>query len=337
MTVFFRENSYQQHGWSKLIDLVQPQRSRQNARSSRLSGLSLFSTVVLLFPLFLGCGPSESDRAAAADTVRRSEEESTKLRDERDDLLQSVQAIDAELQTLEDAVEKIDGPAGFRFEPFVFPELESVIERIRFGGEGWDLPVPGSEALGDGRETSSDDPDDLSAAGNAGALDSADVQSRDGEVEPENLRVCTRFLRAEAIPIGPCGEGALVKTFQVQLNLALTGKFDRAMQLEVAAYRAKLGLSYVALIDADLMLAANLSVLPTESCDGEYSFSNTPPITVCSRGPTVKAVQERLGLDADGYFGPGTQRELLAYQRRAGLAQTGQIDTSTLRSLDLAQ
>lgn len=52
-----------------------------------------------------------------------------------------------------------------------------------------------------------------------------------------------------------------------------------------------------------------------------------------SRGPTVMAIQAKLGLTADGDFGPGTERALIGWQRENGLEADGVAGPATLAKL----
>ena len=54
-----------------------------------------------------------------------------------------------------------------------------------------------------------------------------------------------------------------------------------------------------------------------------------------ARGPGVRALQRRLGLSADGMYGPQTKRAVKRYQRRHGLAADGVAGPQTRRSLGL--
>ncbi len=55
-----------------------------------------------------------------------------------------------------------------------------------------------------------------------------------------------------------------------------------------------------------------------------------------SKGNAVRAVQTALGIDADGKFGPGTERAVRAYQEENGLDVDGLVGPKTLAKLDIA-
>jgi putative chitinase len=56
-------------------------------------------------------------------------------------------------------------------------------------------------------------------------------------------------------------------------------------------------------------------------------------VRVGSKGETVKAVQAKLGLTADGAFGPGTERAVKAWQAANGLTADGIVGPKTLAKL----
>jgi hypothetical protein len=59
-------------------------------------------------------------------------------------------------------------------------------------------------------------------------------------------------------------------------------------------------------------------------------------LKVGSRGPAVVALQEELGIPADGVFGKQTKRAVKRYQRNHGLEVDGIAGPATLSSLGLA-
>ncbi|MGI9384862.1 MAG: peptidoglycan-binding domain-containing protein [Methyloligellaceae bacterium] len=54
-----------------------------------------------------------------------------------------------------------------------------------------------------------------------------------------------------------------------------------------------------------------------------------------TRGDTVKAMQEKLGIDADGKFGSGTEKAVEAFQTENGLKADGMVGPDTLAKLEL--
>ena len=56
-------------------------------------------------------------------------------------------------------------------------------------------------------------------------------------------------------------------------------------------------------------------------------------IRVGSRGETVRAVQAKLGITADGVFGPGTERTVREWQAKNGLTADGIVGPKTLARL----
>lgn len=56
-------------------------------------------------------------------------------------------------------------------------------------------------------------------------------------------------------------------------------------------------------------------------------------VRVGSKGETVKLVQAKLGLTADGVFGPGTERAVKAWQTANGLAADGIVGPASLKKM----
>ena len=67
---------------------------------------------------------------------------------------------------------------------------------------------------------------------------------------------------------------------------------------------------------------------------GEPS-STRPAKAATASGADVKAVQRKLGLKADGVYGPKTRRAVKRFQRRRGLTADGVLGPATLRALGL--
>ena len=56
-------------------------------------------------------------------------------------------------------------------------------------------------------------------------------------------------------------------------------------------------------------------------------------LRVGTRGATVKRLQEALGIEADGRFGPGTEKAVRAFQEANGLGADGLAGPETLAKI----
>jgi hypothetical protein len=57
------------------------------------------------------------------------------------------------------------------------------------------------------------------------------------------------------------------------------------------------------------------------------------PFKVGSKGEAVKKIQELLNLNADGDFGPGTEKAVKAFQKKSSLPVTGIVNQATIKAL----
>jgi hypothetical protein len=57
------------------------------------------------------------------------------------------------------------------------------------------------------------------------------------------------------------------------------------------------------------------------------------PFKIGAKGTPVKVVQEALGLEADGQFGPGTDKAVKSFQKVNGLKVTGIVDAETFKAI----
>jgi putative chitinase len=67
--------------------------------------------------------------------------------------------------------------------------------------------------------------------------------------------------------------------------------------------------------------------------DDEFDIDDIGVLRKGARGEGVKMMQEALGLDADGIFGPGTERALKEWQAENGLTADGIAGPATLGEL----
>jgi hypothetical protein len=85
------------------------------------------------------------------------------------------------------------------------------------------------------------------------------------------------------------------------------------------------------------LLSKGESVIPATSIAAKPSApaekKEFKPFKVGSKGETVKKVQELLGVNADGDFGPGTEKAVKVFQKKSSLPVTGIVDQATLKVL----
>ena len=76
---------------------------------------------------------------------------------------------------------------------------------------------------------------------------------------------------------------------------------------------------------------------PVQAGCADYYYDDELPIYVCSQGFSVEMFQDSLGLDPDGYFGPGTEVAVRDFQASVGLLATGVIDAATWAALGVTE
>lgn len=114
-------------------------------------------------------------------------------------------------------------------------------------------------------------------------------------------------------------KGAPVKRLQEALGVTADGDFGPGTEKAVREYQQNNGLAVDGIAGPDTFSAMGLHELVL--------------LRVGSRGSTVKAMQEDLGIDADGRFGPGTKKAVMAFQKENGLAEDGMAGPATLSKL----
>lgn len=114
--------------------------------------------------------------------------------------------------------------------------------------------------------------------------------------------------------------GAPVKRLQEKLGIGADGIFGSGTEKAVREFQQANGLAVDGIAGPDTFTAMGLPELVL--------------LRVGSRGTTVKAMQEALGIDADGRFGPGTKKAVMAFQEANGLAVDGMAGPATLAAMD---
>ena len=117
--------------------------------------------------------------------------------------------------------------------------------------------------------------------------------------------------------------GAPVKRLQEKLGIGADGIFGGGTQQAVKDFQSANGLAVDGIAGPDTFTAMGLHELVL--------------LRVGSRGAAVKAMQEDLGIDADGRFGPGTKKAVMDFQKANGLAVDGMAGPNTLAKMSSFQ
>ncbi|YAL83238.1 peptidoglycan-binding protein [Dermacoccaceae bacterium W4C1] len=138
--------------------------------------------------------------------------------------------------------------------------------------------------------------------------------------------------------------GALVKTLQSRLGIPADGSFGPQTRAAVRTYQASKGLQVDGIVGP--LTWKSLGGFPGSGTDtGTDTGSGTGTGTGTSRtctsyvlryasyGEMVEVLQSRLGLGADGDFGPGTLAAVKKYQASKGLQVDGIVGPLTWKSL----
>lgn len=101
--------------------------------------------------------------------------------------------------------------------------------------------------------------------------------------------------------------------------------------------RALIAVTAVALLAAAPAAMPALADEPAVSAGGAAVASSEVTLRKGDRGRAVRRLQRRLGVAADGVFGPQTDRAVRRFQRRNGLAVDGIVGPITRGELGLAR
>ncbi len=115
--------------------------------------------------------------------------------------------------------------------------------------------------------------------------------------------------------------GEPVRRLQAKLGVTADGQFGPGTETALKEWQKKNSLSADGIAGPDTFMAMGLYELILLK-DG-------------TRGTAVKALQEKLGVTADGQFGSGTAKALMDYQKANGLKADGFAGPATLAQMKL--
>ena len=116
-------------------------------------------------------------------------------------------------------------------------------------------------------------------------------------------------------------KGAPVRILQEALGVAADGDFGSGTQKALKEWQSDNGLTADGIAGPDTFAAMGLFQLVL--------------VRKGSRGTTVKKLQTMLDLDADGKFGPGTEKAVKAWQSDNGIEADGMVGVKTLAAMGL--
>jgi peptidoglycan hydrolase-like protein with peptidoglycan-binding domain len=115
--------------------------------------------------------------------------------------------------------------------------------------------------------------------------------------------------------------GEPVRRLQAKLGVTADGEFGPGTEKALKDWQTKNGLAADGIAGPDTFLAMGL-----------YEVILLKQGT---KGSTVKSLQEKLGITADGQFGPGTEKAVRDYQAKNSLKADGIAGPATLAQMKL--
>lgn len=115
--------------------------------------------------------------------------------------------------------------------------------------------------------------------------------------------------------------GEAVRRLQTKLGVKADGEFGPNTEKALKEWQSKNGLAADGVAGPDTFMALGLHELVL--------------LKQGTRGETVKKLQEKLAIGADGQFGSGTEKAVRDYQQKNGLVTDGIAGPATLAHMKL--
>lgn len=156
--------------------------------------------------------------------------------------------------------------------------------------------------------------------------------SNEVEVDEKYLQ-CTayRVVSERDLPLVKCDQSRLIGKLQKILGVPETEKFDVGTAIAVEKFQISQGLPVSKSIDIETI--NRISETFGNGLNGEACLFNisqpSRPWKKCDFNNEIIPFQRFMGIEADGFIGPGTVEAIVAFQNQNGLAVSGVLDEST--------
>lgn len=133
------------------------------------------------------------------------------------------------------------------------------------------------------------------------------------------------------LPLRKCDQSRLLGTLQELLGIPATGKFDVGTLIAIEGFQVSQGLNVTRMIDIETI--NRISVVSENGMNDKACLFNVSqplrPWKRCDYNNEIIPFQKFLGIEADGFIGPGTAKAIEQFQLDNDLVVTGVIDETT--------
>ena len=140
-----------------------------------------------------------------------------------------------------------------------------------------------------------------------------------------------RVVSERELPLVKCDQSRLIGKLQDLLGIPNTEKFDVGTAIAVEKFQLSQGLLISKIIDVDTINRISETFgngLYGEACIFNISQPSRP-WKKCDYNNEIIPFQRYLGIEADGFIGPGTVIAIELFQSNNGLTVTGELDDET--------
>ena len=160
------------------------------------------------------------------------------------------------------------------------------------------------------------------------------VTSCSSEVKTDDKYLpCANYIvvSERELPLVKCDQSKLIGKLQELLGIPVTEKFDVGTAISIEKFQLSQGLLISKSIDVDTI--NRISETFGNGLNGEACIFNisqpSRPWKKCDYNNEIIPFQRYLGIEADGFIGPGTVNAIELFQSNNGLTVTGELDDAT--------